>query len=206
MAIADLLLDRVWMRDDCRTYDRDGTWPALVGEEPRLAPIMAEALAIRGRDAWTCPIRWLSGNFGERPSLRRRLEPLVGEVVSPPFSTAVDRIVSAFRGCLHCVRAGRRTEYGIELARARQLLAVGEGVQRQVRLQCGIADIVTDGAVFEVKTWLDRGSVLKAIGQVTVYAADLGGDRRRVIIGQEHADTAKLLPVVRRAGIEVEVW
>jgi hypothetical protein len=67
----------------------------------------------------------------------------------------------------------------------------------------GIADIVTDDAVIEVKLNLTRAALFSAVGQVTVYAAELGRPRR-VVFGYRVPGTEKLIDAIRLAGIEVE--
>lgn len=77
--------------------------------------------------------------------------------------------------------------------------------QRQVRCEAGIADVVTTGCVFEIKVKPSRSQFFQAIGQVLLYQEALSIDKAAVLID---ADTyvQDLIPVARRAGVEVLVW
>jgi hypothetical protein len=94
-------------------------------------------------------------------------------------------------------------EKELEAMYAAVLESRGEVVRRQVRTAAGIADIVTDDAVIEVKLNLTRAALFSAVGQVTVYAAELGRPRR-VVFGYRVPGTEKLIDAIRLAGIEVE--
>ena len=96
-------------------------------------------------------------------------------------------------------------ESELEEAYANQLDRLGANVQRQVRTSAGIADIVTDDAVIEVKLWLTRSALLSAAGQVTAYAAVLNKPRR-VIFGYESTASIGLENALRQAGIEIVSW
>lgn len=94
----------------------------------------------------------------------------------------------------------------LEAAYATQLEREGMAVRRQVRIPgVGIADIVTDDAVIEVKLWLTRAALFSAVGQVTVYAAALG-KARRVVMGYDTGTPAGLDAAVRAAGVEIVSW
>lgn len=59
--------------------------------------------------------------------------------------------------------------------------------KRQVRCYCGIADIVTDDSIIEVKVFLDRGPVLSAIGQVLAYRQCIDPSLKPFIAGRKCA-------------------
>jgi hypothetical protein len=99
--------------------------------------------------------------------------------------------------------AGRESE--LEEAYARNLTRAGLNVRRQVRTSAGIADIVTDDSVIEVKLWLTRSALLSAAGQVTAYAAVLNKPRR-VIFGYEAGASGGLTDALRLSGIEIVAW
>ncbi len=75
---------------------------------------------------------------------------------------------------------------------------------RQLRTEAGIADVVTDEAVYEVKLVLDRSSLFKAYGQVTVYAEVLGR-KRRVIVGYPVRGLDAVVEAIERQGVEINV-
>lgn len=100
--------------------------------------------------------------------------------------------------------AGRESE--LEAAYAAQLGRSDENVERQVRIPgVGIADIVTDDAVIEVKLWLTRSALFSAVGQVTVYAAALSKPRR-VVFGYDAGTPQTLIDAIRATGVEVVEW
>src|SRR5690606_38964308 len=95
-------------------------------------------------------------------------------------------------------------EQAIEHALALWLENQGLWVDRQVVLQAGIADIVAGDMLIEVKRKLTRDAVIKAVGQVLLYGAELGV-RRLVIVGRS-GDGVKLAKQLKRLGIELWVW
>lgn len=80
----------------------------------------------------------------------------------------------------------------------------GVEYQRQVRTVCGIADVVTDDTVYEVKVALTLDILFKAVGQVSMYAEALGRNRR-VIAGHRVKGMDDVYAVVRRLGVEINV-
>ncbi|HXI16218.1 MAG TPA: hypothetical protein VNM48_07590 [Chloroflexota bacterium] len=102
----------------------------------------------------------------------------------------------------------RRLEREIEEGFAAELARNGVAYQRQVRVPSGVIDILTPAAIYEVKTFLTRDDILKGVGQLLIYRADAeGGDvLGLVLVGRETRETAALLPVLAKLGIEVEPW
>lgn len=96
-------------------------------------------------------------------------------------------------------------EKELENAIAAELRRAGHVVEQQVNVGTGIADIVIEDAVIEVKLLLTRSAIHSAIGQVTLYAAALGKPRR-IIAGYFVAGTSELLESVKSAGFEVDAW
>lgn len=96
-------------------------------------------------------------------------------------------------------------ERELEAAYARDLEREGETVRRQVRTEAGIADIVTDDAVIEVKLRLTRTALFSAAGQVTAYAICLKKPRRRVF-GYFVPGTQALISSMEASGIDVITW
>lgn len=101
-------------------------------------------------------------------------------------------------------RLERETEDGVFA----ELAAAGVPVRRQVRVPCGVIDLLAPGAVYEVKTFLTRDSLFQAVGQLMVYAADAGapGPLRLIVVGRETHETGALVPVLERIGVEVQLW
>lgn len=102
----------------------------------------------------------------------------------------------------------RRLERETEDAVYAELLAAGVAVRRQVRIPSGVIDLLTPDAVYEVKTFLTRDSLFQAVGQLMVYAKDSGSAHplRLIAVGRETRETAALIPVLARIGVEVRVW
>jgi hypothetical protein len=97
-----------------------------------------------------------------------------------------------------------QSEREIEEAWCRLLDSQGIAYRRQVQTSCGVADIVTDDTVYEVKLELNRHSLFKAAGQVTLYAAALRKPRRMIVGYGIDADWyERMRAVVYAAGIFV---
>jgi hypothetical protein len=67
-----------------------------------------------------------------------------------------------------------RTEQQIEDRLCDILAATGQTFRRQHRLAGGIVDVVTDTVLYECKATFSFENVCAAIGQATVYAAEMG--------------------------------
>lgn len=76
------------------------------------------------------------------------------------------------------------------------------GGNRQVRITTGIADVVTPDSVVEVKRFLTGPAVRQAVGQITMYRAELGVPFA-VIAGIPTSKTYDILPFVLGIGINV---
>lgn len=102
----------------------------------------------------------------------------------------------------------RRLERETEEAVAAQLEAAGMPVQRQVRVPSGVIDVLTPDAIREVKTFLTRDDMLKGTGQLFVYRAEAenGPALRLILVGRETKETAALVPVLAKLGVEVDAW
>ena len=94
-------------------------------------------------------------------------------------------------------------EAAIENALAARMTARGEKHEQQVYCGTGIIDILSDVAVYEVKAKLGRNEIIRAVGQVLLYRAAVGGDRRAVIVGEFTRDTIQLIPFCHELGIDV---
>lgn len=104
---------------------------------------------------------------------------------------------------IYALKAQRtRDEADIEDLLCRWLERGGISYERQVATPCGIADVVTENTVYEVKNLLTREMLFKAFGQVTLYA-DALGKPRRVIVGYRTKTTAALCEAIRRLGVEI---
>ncbi|MCB0250829.1 MAG: hypothetical protein KDI07_19800 [Anaerolineae bacterium] len=80
----------------------------------------------------------------------------------------------------------------------------GKQPARQVYLTSGIADVVTADELYEVKAYLTRDAVIKAIGQLEIYSQELPG-RSKIIVGR-HGDGIALRSFANRMGIEMRIW
>jgi hypothetical protein len=101
-------------------------------------------------------------------------------------------------------RLERETEEGV----CASLVGRGIAAQRQVRVASGVVDILTPEAIYEVKTFLTRESIFQGVGQLFVYRTEVAGGpaRRLTLVGRETRETAGLIPVLAKLGVEVEPW
>jgi hypothetical protein len=180
------------------------TWPELVRAEPRLDALMREVRVLPGLDYDTCSTqRWYGWKRGAKSGIKHRVKRLCGDDTAV-FWAAVRALQGSLRLCRHCLERDP-LEADIEWDIARTLKAQGHDVATQVWTPSGVADVVTEDMVIEVKLWLSRVSMFQAVGQVSVYAAELGRPKR-AIVGQATRETASLLAGVRRLGIMVKEW
>ncbi|WP_119073118.1 hypothetical protein [Aggregatilinea lenta] len=98
-----------------------------------------------------------------------------------------------------------KNERAMETAFAKRLRRAGHAVERQVPCAAGVADIVTEEAVYELKGQLSRSNFFTAVGQVLLYRQAINPALRPVVVGRtasgEHLD-----PLIRYAealGVEV---
>lgn len=88
-----------------------------------------------------------------------------------------------------------------------QLLSkTGQTPRRQVRLHSGIADIVTETAVYELKDRLTRASLFEAIGQVLVYRQEINPNLNAVIVARPGENVRPIISMAYELGIEVWEW
>lgn len=100
-----------------------------------------------------------------------------------------------------------KSEKELEDDIARSLAENGLTVHRQVSCVDGIADIVTNDAIYEIKEPLTRDSFFKAIGQVLIYRNALNPRLRAVIVYQTAIGNIKSIhKEAEQLGIEVLQW
>jgi hypothetical protein len=75
-------------------------------------------------------------------------------------------------------------EKAMERALEAELVALGWQTRHQVRCAAGIIDILTPGHIYELKSTLDRGDLMQALGQVMGYHMSLDDGRKPVIVGR----------------------
>ena len=196
--------NRAWSNPKVTGLGISASWEMLARAEPRLEALRREVLVVKGVDYRSCPMNQWYGYENRARGIKYRLSKLVGND-SPEFWAAYAFLCRELKICRHCL--GRDlTEADIEGDVIARLRDAGLHARRQVRVPSGIADIVTATAVYEVKLWLTRDSLFRAIGQVTLYAAELGGDRQRVIIGQRTDETDVMGNSIRKSGITLDAW
>lgn len=94
-------------------------------------------------------------------------------------------------------------EIDVEEKVASLLHDMGEKVQRQVRCLSGIADIVTDNLIVEVKLLLTISSIKKAVGQLLMYRPAINPKAKLVIAGIATKELESVRNYLRSIGIEV---
>ncbi len=102
----------------------------------------------------------------------------------------------------------RRLERETEDAVVAALDAAGVPYQRQVRVASGVIDVLTPDAIREVKTFLTREAIYQAVGQLFCYRAEAenGAALRLIVCGRQTRETAPLIPVLAKVGVEVDTW
>lgn len=108
-------------------------------------------------------------------------------------------------GTTHDLAYENLLERSIENAYASILAHRGHKVQRQVRCSNGIADIVTDTAIYEIKLRLTRESLFQAVGQVLLYRQAIDPTLEAHIVGQD-GGVAELVGPLKELGITVTFW
>jgi len=78
--------------------------------------------------------------------------------------------------------------------------------QRQVKCVAGIADVVTDTHVYELKRHLTKSDIISAVGQVLLYRECIDPTAIAVIVGCEEKNTQDMIKYVNALGVEVMLW
>lgn len=99
-----------------------------------------------------------------------------------------------------------RQEAEMETILGAQLAAQGHQVRRQAPTAAGVADLVTDKAVYELKLRLSVYATWQAVGQVMIYRQALGGHLQPVIVGGHDPNAERLYEYVRDLGIQIIFW
>lgn len=100
-------------------------------------------------------------------------------------------------------------EKSIENTLANDLRSLGLAVKQQVQCVNGRADIVTNEAIYEVKAFLTRDCLYKAIGQLFSYQAKIDPSAKLFIVGCKPEDRHKQdleVNIAESLGIEVIIW
>jgi len=98
------------------------------------------------------------------------------------------------------------TEKKVENEIARHLKSAGENVRQQVWCSCGIADIVTDSKIYEVKHYLNSGAIMQAVGQVLCYRESINPNLVPVVAGIKTDSSASMAVLIKNLGVEVLEW
>lgn len=94
-------------------------------------------------------------------------------------------------------------EHVLETQLAHELRKQGHHVQRQVRCLVGIADIVTETAIYEIKDGLSSEKLFSAIGQVLLYREVINPMARAIVAGVASYDTESFRPAALAIGVEI---
>lgn len=94
-------------------------------------------------------------------------------------------------------------EIDVEEKVASLLQSMGEKVQRQVKCLSGIADIVTDNLIVEVKLLLTISSIKQAVGQLFMYRPAINPKAKLVIAGIATKELESVRNYLRSIGIEI---
>ncbi len=103
----------------------------------------------------------------------------------------------------------REIEKNIEDALANDLRSQGFAVKQQVCCANGRADIVTSEAIYEVKAFLTRDCIYKAIGQLFSYQRSISPSANLFIVGCKPRNKGEQrieASLATSLGIEVMVW
>lgn len=93
------------------------------------------------------------------------------------------------------------SERDIEIALGLELESQGHIVERQARCKAGLADIVTEDSVFEIKGRLNKNEIFTAIGQLLLYNQCF--KRPHLVIIGRPSSALRLLEQVQALDIEV---
>jgi hypothetical protein len=78
-------------------------------------------------------------------------------------------------------------------------------VRTQVRCDSGIADVVTENEIYELKHKLDRTTFFQALGQVLLYRQSIN-PRARALVVCRTSIVPELHALANRMGVEVLLW
>jgi len=147
--------------------------------------------------------------------IKFRCRALPGDEIHAVWENEQDRVLSlqyvrkyALPEKEHDSPETRRLEREIEEALFAELTLAGIAARRQVRIGCGVIDILTPEAIYEVKALLSRDAMLHGLGQLTIYATEAGAPQplRLILVGRETREAAVLIPVLAKVGVEVRLW
>lgn len=183
----------------------DATWKELVAAEPAVMDLWRDIYWHFGISYETCPETLWYGYLDRQRGQKARLGELFG-YDSPAFWAAYPYLTSASRTCLHCVRRPlREADLEFELAERLAQRYGKRAVRRQVTCAVGRADLVVNATVYELKLFLTRDTIMRAIGQATAYKAALKAEQI-VIGGIVTREVMPLLSSLEEQGIGVIGW
>ncbi|HEX3051053.1 MAG TPA: hypothetical protein VHP83_10400 [Aggregatilineaceae bacterium] len=121
-------------------------------------------------------------------------------VLNPAVLAYKKHIAAEFK--VELSRRDVKTEAQIERDLAARLRKHGHQVKRQVRCTAGVADIVTEEAVYEIKRSLTRDHIFSAIGQVLTYRQAINPDLHPIVIGPASTEyITDLIHLARKFGV-----
>lgn len=139
-------------------------------------------------------------------------ELIVGESNVPPNLVLILPDVSpvvAFFVISSFTKNNRETPKGkekrLELEFGKLLSDQGIAVKHQVKCAHGIADIVTDDAIYEIKASLSRSNIFRAASQVLLYRNCINPEAKAIIVGYPHPKEPIDTDFVASLGIEIIV-
>jgi len=106
------------------------------------------------------------------------------------------------------VKSFLASEKWIELTFGAMLRLHGFNPRHQVQCSAGIADIVSDLGVYEVKKYLTRQTMFEALGQALAYRQAINPDICAVIVGIVTPEAKALIPAIEAVsqGVFVVNW
>tara|TARA_Y100000034_G_scaffold27388_1_gene32678 strand:+ start:121 stop:825 length:705 start_codon:yes stop_codon:yes gene_type:complete len=100
---------------------------------------------------------------------------------------------------------GSMSERDFETAYCRKLASEGVTYRRQVSCEAGIADVLTDEEIIEIKLNLSQSRLFGAMGQVLAYQAEIAPEKRAVILTNKPPKKAHARKAAR-LGITIRWW
>jgi hypothetical protein len=97
------------------------------------------------------------------------------------------------------------TEAEFEARFVAHLRAQGIMVERQVACIAGIADVVTDSTIYEIKLLLSKSELFRAIGQVLFYRQSLNPSAQAVVICKR-SSVPYLHKIANGLGVAILEW